>query len=301
MKAKSKRCRGVRGAGWLLALCCLPLCVQAGVVAPLYVGNVEPVRDEYGRLMTGSHLPSGSSERSLVEIRTSTDGIIRPPATNGAPHPWNPLLFPGSTGGMGMNTASPDSGVFCMVLSNRPAPGTKLFVRAYNAPTREEASFYADSPMAEVPAHESSVAVVFGAAQPLDDADDDGDGLNNSWERSMGTADRPTADYDEDGMSDLHEMLAGTLATDSDSLLAFRTIRDENQAVPGRTVRVRWQSVPGKKYQLQYVMDLSGEQTFIDVDGVVTAGDEEYEMEQDVDVSERAVSGTFRVLLVTEE
>ncbi len=301
------------GSGWkrniscCAVFCLSAVCASAGVSSPFYVGNVAPVLDEYGRPMRGSHRSSDAASRPLVEIRTSTDGIIRPPSIGGSPHPYNPLLSADSTGGMGMNTASSDSGLFCLVLDSRPPPGTQLFARAFNAPTWAESSFYADTPMATVPAPSSGVSlqVTFGAAKPLDSGDDDGDGLNNSWEKTFGTDDRATADYDDDGMLDLHEMLAGTSPTDPTSRLEFCAIRregtatgkdgDEAESCP---VRMRWLSVPGRSYQIQYVPTLLGEQVYIPVGDVVTAAEGETEMELLVEMPEDAVAGTFRVKLV---
>ena len=142
---------------------------------------------------------------------------------------------------------------------------------------------------------------MFGAAKPLDAGDDDGDGLNNSWEKTLGTADRAAADYDGDGMLDLHEMLAGTLPTDPGSLLEFRAIRREtaeDEDGEPRVIRMRWQSVPGRRYQIEYVPALVDNPQFIPVGEVVTAGEGETEMELLVDLPEDAVSGTFRVKLV---
>jgi hypothetical protein len=307
MKVKS---RASRMAGW--AVCAWLLAgagAGAAVVSPLYVGNVEPVRDEYGRLMRDCNLTGGAMERSLVEVRTTTDGIVRPPTTNGVPHPFNPLLYPDSVCGMGANAAEPDSGVFCLVLSNRPAAGTRIFVRAYNAPTRAEASFYADTPLVTVPEAKASLTVAFGAAKPLDANDDDGDGLNNSWERSLGTWDRHTDDYDGDGMSDLYEMWAGTDPTDAGSLLAFRAIRRDDSGLAPQgagegggvhSVRVRWQSAPGRRYQVEYLPALLGEQVYVPVGDVVTADEDEHEIELLVEVPPETTAGSFRVRLVRE-
>jgi len=300
--------------GSAMGLCVMAVTSMGGIITPLYVGNGAPVLDEYGRPMEGSNLSADAAERSRVELRTSTDAVIRPPSITGVAHPYNPLLTPDSVGGMGMNTSRADTGLFAMILSNRPAGGTRIFARVFNAPTIAEASFYADTIMATAPSTASSLPLTFGTAMPLDDGDDDGDGLNNSWEKAMGTDGTNGVapdDYDGDGMLDLHEMLAGTGGTDPDSLLSFRTIAPEEGAAPlgeddsvSRPVRVRWQSVPGKRYQLQFVPTLLGLQQFIpvpgigDVDGVITAGADEYEIDLIIDVPEGTAAGAFRVRLV---
>jgi len=288
-------------------------CAWGGLTPPLYVGNVAPVLDQYGRPMFGSNDETAALDRSRVEIRLATDGIIRPPTTNGVAHAKNPLLTPESICGMGENASIP--GFFAMVLSERPASGTKVFARVFNAPTAAEASFYADSQITTGPASDSSLVLTFGVAQPLDAGDADEDGLNNSWEQALGTDDRSTPDYDGDGMSDLNEMLAGTDATSASSLLAFRLIQRETaaQAPAGagtewtKPVRVRWQSVPGKKYRLEYLPQLVGNDpetgkpyAFDLVGSEVTAEDDEFEIDMLVDVPADVATGTFRVKLVQE-
>ena len=303
------------GAGAVALLVLAATGAWGGIAAPLYVGNRVPVKDEFGRAWIGSPLPSGAASRSRVEIRLAPNGVILPPAADGAAHPANPLLATNSIGGMGMNTAEANCGLFCMVFPLRPATGTKIFARVYNAPTIAEASFYADSAVGTASASGTSLVLAFGPAQPLDAGDADGDGLNNAWERALGIDDRATGDYDGDGMSDYNEMRAGTAADDSSSLLAFRSIRPEAAAAArsegeeedeeedeheARPMRVKWQSVPGKSYQLQFAASLLDEQAFSDIGEIVTAGAGEYEVETRVDVPAEAALGVFRIQLAPE-
>jgi len=88
-----------------------------------------------------------------------------------------------------------------------------------------------------------------------DPLDVDGDGLPDAWEiRSFGhlwTSDG-SGDYDGNGFIDLHEYLAGTDPTVSDSLLKLRRI------VPSAAgdVTVHWQSVTGKQYRILHTTNL---------------------------------------------
>ena len=277
------------GAFILLSEC------EGGVVPPLYVGNRAPVLDAFGQPLRGSPRPAEAAQRCRVEIRTTTTGQVYAPGTNGATSPYNPLLTPDSVGGMGENAESADSGLFCLSFQSRPAAGTLVFARAYDAPTAAEAAFYADTALTAVPAGGSSLALDFGPLRPLDPGDDDGDGLNNSWERALGTADRPTADYDDDGMLDLHEMLAGTDPTDAASLLEVRGAWSETN-VPGydplaRMLHVQWPAVPGRSYQVEAAERLgpdpeTGAATaFVPLGETVTAGAEETLLDVWIDVS----------------
>ena len=301
----SDRKGSVLGAAvfWMAAVC-----AWGGIAPPFYVGNLAPVQDEYGRPMRGSRLSSDAASRPRVELRVAPGWQRVAPTTTGGASPLNPLVTEDSHGGIGLNAAESDSGLFCMVFPQRPPTNLIVFARAYNAPTAAEATFYADSFPVRIPAPagESSLVLAFEPAKPLDPGDDDADGLTNSWEKLLGTDDRPSADYDGDGMLDLHEMLAGTDPTDPGSLLVFRSIRREDAPAPAdageavKSVRIRWQSVPGRRYQLQYVPTLLGAPIFIPIGEVVLATEGASEMEMLVDLPEDAVAGTFRIRLVRE-
>ena len=279
-----------------------------GIVPPLYVGNRIPVLNAFGRPMPGSPLLAEAPNRCRIEIRTTTTGQVYAPGTTGASSPYNPLLTANSVGGMGENAETADSGLFCLSFPSRPAPGTLVFARVYDAPTTAEAAFYVDSQLAAIPASGSSLALTFGTVRPLDSGDDDGDGLNNSWERALGTDDRPAADYDGDGMLDLHEMLAGTDPTDLASLLAFQAIWPEADNAPGaaydplaKRMRVRWPAVPGKSYQLEATERLGldpesgAAPVFQPVGEIVTAGAGETALDVWVDISDAGRMQAFRI------
>jgi hypothetical protein len=285
------------------ALCLSAACAWGQVVSPLYVGNLVPVLDQNGRPMAGSSRSADAAFRSRVEIRTTASGAIRPPSLSGGAHPDNPLLTANSVCGIGFGASGTNSGLFCMVFPTRPQPGTKIFARAFNAPTLEEASFYADSVVGVAQAgSKTSVVLTFGEAQPLDSGDADGDGLNNSWEKALGINDRLTSDYDGDGMGDLQEMRAGTNPKDAGALLAFRSIREEASTAAKadgtsiQTMRVSFQVVPGRSYQLQFSPSFRN-QAFIPVGDVVMAADGATEIEMLAEIPAEAASGLFRVVL----
>ena len=296
---------------WAAAFWMAAACAWGGITPPFYVGNLAPVQDEYGRPMRGSRLSSDAASRPRVELRVAPGWQRVAPTTTGGASPLNPLVTEDSHGGIGLNSSESDSGLFCLVFPQRPPTNLIVFARAYNSPTAAEATFYADSYPARIPAPagESSLVLAFEPAKPLDPGDDDADGLTNSWEKLLGTDDRPSADYDGDGMLDLHEMLAGTDPTDPGSLLVFRSIRREDAPPPAdadeddeavKSVRIRWQSVPGRRYQIQYVPTLLGAPVFIPIGEVVLAAAGASEMEMLVDLPEDAVAGTFRIRLVRE-
>lgn len=325
------------GATLLLAASCASAAVE-GIGFPLYVGNSTPLQDEFGRPMRGSPMAKAAALRPRVEIRRAYNlpyvpsGIVAPVYANGtvSTSPYNALATEtnqfwttrpegtvpaDSIGGMGMNAAVENSGLFTIVFPKRPATGERLFARVYNAPTLEAATFYADSQAVEIPsATETSIALTFGPMKPLDTADSDGDGLVDSWERLLGTIDRATADYDGDGMSDLHEMLAGTALDDPASKLTFNVVRTEPSSAvraegeePPRAIRVKWKSVPGKKYRLEFVPMLAaidpatGEPYAFELveGGEVVAGENEYEIDLLVEnVPADLTTAVFRVKLV---
>ena len=306
----------------VLVLAAISACGQGaeGVSIPLYVGNLVPLQDEFGRPMRGSPADAAAAVRPRIEVRQA---FLHPyfqvytnlaPGLHGESSPYNPLIATNVTAGMGQNAQAANSGLFCAVFPERPDSGTRVFARAFNAPNPTEATFYADSDVVEVVSNETSVVFTFGPLKPLDAADDDGDGLANSWEQLLGIDDRATSDYDGDGMSDLHEMLAGTAPDDATSKLAFRLVRSEEspqargagEEAP-RAVRVRWQSVPGKTYRLEYVPLLAaidpatGESFAFELveGGEVVAGPDEYEIDVLVEnVPADVPTAMFRVKLV---
>ena len=238
MNTNALSIRAGRPAFYLLALvwAALGLASAQAQLAPVLVAATQAVLDETGQ-------PLSNAEGDLVQF-LQVNGQVHPPALNGAPHPSNTVVFV-SRIGRGVSVSPAQAGKFSAALT--PPPAGALIARAFNAPTLEGASFYADS----APFTPNGPAVLQAAftatTNALDPADDDGDGVNNSWEKSLG-ANRNHPDSDGDGMSDGDEFRAGTGLTDADSALLM--VRVIPQA--GGALRADWESVPGKSYQLQY-------------------------------------------------
>ena len=251
-------------------------------VVPLHIGTSTPIKDEFGVNCVGA-MTWSSSYCDRVEIFWATNGIF-PPSTDGVPDPRNMPAIGGITtmGSLtGMDMTNP--GTFATSLANpRPPAGSKLFVRVFNAPSRKDASFYADSEVITIHTEASYVYdVTLGTMTPLDSADSDGDGLVNSWEKSLGS-DSETADSDGDGMKDGDEFRAGTGVTNDQSFLAVAHVRGDGEhyteGLRDMTkvvdAVVTWESVSGKSYQIEFSCDpLNYGPMFSNVSEVVTAVD----------------------------
>ena len=100
-------------------------------------------------------------------------------------------------------------------------------------------------------------------------ADTDGDGMNDGWEVQFGrnpiVAGNGAVDPDGDGQSDLAESIAGTNPDNSSSVLR---VIDIASAVGG--YQVTWSSVAGKKYQV-YATTGMGSIAFAPLSGIITA------------------------------
>ncbi|HMO51742.1 MAG TPA: thrombospondin type 3 repeat-containing protein [Kiritimatiellia bacterium] len=234
---------------------------------PLHFGMAHPVVDEFGRLLPGTAAQPGA----LVQILSAEHGVF-PPEPNGEPHPDNPVLAEVRIG-MGTDFGAGPMGKAAGSITINRYQANKLFARVFNRASTADASFYTDSPVFtnSTASYEVFRIAAISTDQPLDTGDDDGDGLINSWERSLGT-DPYLADTDGDGISDYHEWLAGTDALDdADFLRMFEIIPQANGSL-----LVRWDAVSGKSYQLQQsVQDLTGTgDGFVNVnDPVIATGE----------------------------
>lgn len=210
------------------------------------------VLDEAGRPLSGNGVASVDFGiphvvGDLVQILACDDGIIYPPALDGSPDPRNPVVYESNIG-LGVSPGIANPGRFASPVSPRPQSGRKIFARVFNSSTLSEASFYADSDFFIISSskNETFWLDVTRTDQPIDDRDEDGDGVINSWEVSIGT-DRRNADSDSDGLSDGDERITKTDALDSSSVLLISDVRwgGADDAV------VSWDSVEGVRYRVE--------------------------------------------------
>lgn len=265
----------------------------AQVTTPLHITTGNVILDEFGQPLQGT----ASAPGDLVQVLRADSGVIMPPLADGRPDPSNPAVEGGQVGiGRFMPRSQTNPGKFAVLIggTSRPADASKLFVRVFNAPTLAEASFYEDSEVITVKGNEILHVSIARTSKALDPADDDGDGLNNSWEKSY-DSNPANPDTDGDGMTDGEEARAGTGLRDPDSKLAMKGIAKE--ATQNR--RVTWESVPGKRYQVQYTeTGLDQNPEFVDIGGVVDA--DPVLDETSIEVTNTGSVGFYRVVLVEE-
>ena len=258
---------------------------HAQTLSPLHLGVQRPVSNEYGLVLSGTALQPGCA----VRVLWATNGIY-PPAVDGTPNPSNAPVTKGQCG-IGYLTSPyvSDSGLFGLLIHPRPAGG-QLFVRAFNHADPAQATFYADSPVMTV-STAAMLPVELGATtNALDPADDDEDGLNNSWEKSYGS-NSSAADTDGDGLTDLqeheqglspvradsdldgvndgHEVRAGTDALNPGSYLGMAMVQPQQD-----DLLLQWASVTGKLYQVEDATgDLLQPLAFSNITEVIPAAD----------------------------
>lgn len=85
--------------------------------------------------------------------------------------------------------------------------------------------------------------------------DSDGDGLPDSWELTwFGTLARDgSGDFDNDGVTDRDEFVAGTSPVNNLSVLEALAIHSSNSGQP----EILWAAVPGRTYRVQYKDDFN--------------------------------------------
>ncbi len=193
-------------------------------VVSLVVASTAPIYNQMGIILQGNEpgredLGLHYIRGCLVQILSAPSGVIYPPETDGQPNPLNALLQVTFIG-YGTGPQQEDPGQFATTLTPRPSQGVKIFIRVFNQPSLETASFYSDSSLFAVSQTEDIpfISNIPHTSNPIDPADNDGDGLNNSWERWNGS-NPDLADTDGDGFDDKAEFHVGTDSDDMNSLL----------------------------------------------------------------------------------
>ncbi len=181
-----------------------------------------PLINEYNNLLPGANMVNpawdGQTSSLCQVLFTGGNGEIDLPDIDGNPtidDTVSRIIYVGT----GIPWEWDVSGLF-VYNYDRP-PTNDIYIRAFNAPTLSEASFYGDCTYYFIAGSDDEMRVnrygLHKTDQPLDPADDDGDGANNSWEKSLKTyPDNP--DSDGDGLLDGEELLGHTLPANRSDL-----------------------------------------------------------------------------------
>jgi hypothetical protein len=227
---------GLMVAGAMLHLAQFPAYAADEPLISQVIRTELPVYDQMGKMLLGNE--PGREELGLeyirgnrVEILLADIATTYPPLVDGSNDPRNPLLDVTYIG-YGMDPSITHPGMFATSLTPRPPNGSKIFVRVFNMPSPELASFYSDSQLFTVSWSGDTLfnAVIPHTSNPIDPEDGDNDGLNNSWERWNGS-DPGMVDTDGDGVDDKSELLAGTDADNWDSFLQIVAMTISNNIV----------------------------------------------------------------------
>jgi len=246
----------------------------AQMVTPLHIGTVAPVQNEFGDIAEGNPDATGG----FIQVLTAPTSVIHPPDLFGQPHPDNPPLA-GVSSAMGSLTgrSALSAGLFGLSITNRPAEGTKLFVRVFNRPTIADSLYYGDSQIVTVNANRALAVEINGTFNLIDaDRDTDGDGLPDWWKwiHFQNILEDAEGDFDLDGMNNRAEYLSGTNPADPLSALQIRPM--DAPFLPA----LRWDTVPGKAYRIEFTYDsLNDEPVFNPILDVIVATNATTEVE----------------------
>lgn len=262
-RKRSLPCRLTIGVAGALVLTCASAFAQTGFLQPLTMGILTPARDDAGAVLQGN-AEASPVQCDAIQILWATNGIF-PPNGFGEPNAQNPVCLETRIGELTAYGLS-QPGIFAAVEPQRLPDGSKLFVRAFDAPTVEASTHYTDSEI-ETVASTGDLLFELGATTNAIDSDTDTDGLLDSWEIHYGTYSAMMTDTDGDGLHDMAEHLAGSDPNNAAS--AFVVAQVDYQ---GSSAIVQWTAGAGRSYVVEYA-DASLDQapTFSIVSEIVTA------------------------------
>lgn len=312
MIASSQRFARICGRLLAIGLGLFAGTARATLETPLSIGAAAPITNEFGVRLPGNAAAPGA----LVMVLWAPSNTIYAPNPDGTPHPLNPPVSNGLSA-IGRLTAPSlaNPGRFSINLLNpRPKVG-QIFVRVFNKPTLAESSFYSDSQLFVISGNTRFIARIGPTTNALDSADDDSDGLHNSWEKSYGSdptlpdsdgdgltdglehslASSPVrADTDDDGVIDGDEYRAGTNLADPASYLGLFSASPD-----GVDLVVLWSSVTGKLYQIEGTHSLL-DTAFSNLTDVIPAGPGDHTSATLTNALDGATPLMLRIRLVEE-
>ncbi len=198
------------------------------MMIPLIIGSNGKILDELGNELVGSY-SLDPSECDLVQILWATNGIY-PPNTDGAPHQDNPVMmvsYIGSETCYGVENPS----LFSATIDGggKIPSSSPFFVRVFNAPTCQDATYYGDSIILSNNSASTINRIIVSIPATSQAVDPGASSL---------------VDSDGDGMSDTHELLAGTDRFNASSVLSVQLDYADGQVL-------KWLAVPGKVYAVE--------------------------------------------------
>lgn len=184
-----------------------------------------------------NHIDEHTSSGSSIHVYKTLDGIIYEPDHNGTPH-GNNVLIASSKIGAGVDPALKDAGIFSISIPKSNV--SDFFVRVFDK------GFYIDSEIHTITSKTLPINIIFNTTMSAtDERDFDGDGLNNSWEKTYGT-DINVSDTDGDGYTDEEEVCLNTDPNNSNDVFTVYGVE-----VLEEDLILTWDAKGGVEYVVQ--------------------------------------------------